>query len=45
VYIILEFCGGGCLTDIQAERNGILSEKDAKIIVFQILSGLCAIHF
>ena len=44
VYIMLEYCGGGSLSDIQDERNGILSEKDAKIIIYQILNGLCPIH-
>jgi serine/threonine protein kinase len=44
VFIMLEFCDGGCLEDIQSKRGGKLSEKDAKIILFQILNGLLAIH-
>jgi len=44
VYIILEFCGDGSLEDILAKRQQKLSEKDAKIIIYQILNGLLAIH-
>ncbi len=44
VYIVLEFCDGGSLEDVQEKRNGRLKEKDAKTIMFQIIQGLLAIH-
>ena len=44
VYIVLEFCDGGSLEDVQEARNGKLREKDAKTILFQIIQGLLAIH-
>ena len=34
VYIILEFCDKGSLEDVLDKRNGVLKEKDAKIILY-----------
>jgi serine/threonine protein kinase len=41
---MLEFCDEGYLEDFIQKKGGKLSEKLAKIILFQILKGLLAIH-
>ncbi|XP_042406958.1 CDPK-related kinase 3-like [Zingiber officinale] len=44
VYIIMEFCGGGELLERILSRGGKYTEKDAKVIVIQILSVIAFCH-
>ncbi|XP_074559962.1 CDPK-related kinase 2-like [Curcuma longa] len=44
VYIIMELCGGGELLDRILSKGGKYKEKDAKVIVIQILSVIAFCH-
>ncbi|XP_074558753.1 CDPK-related kinase 3-like [Curcuma longa] len=44
VYIIMELCGGGELLERILSRGGKYTEKDAKVIVIQILSVIAFCH-
>ncbi|XP_042433380.1 CDPK-related kinase 3-like isoform X2 [Zingiber officinale] len=44
VYIIMELCGGGELLDRILSKGGRYKEKDAKVVVIQILSVIAFCH-
>jgi serine/threonine protein kinase len=43
LYLVMDYCSGGSLEQMLALRNR-LSEDEARMIIYQLLDGLCCLH-
>ena len=42
-YLLLELCNGGDLTTLRKQRGGYLPEKEARVVIQQLIRGLYAL--
>ena len=42
-YLLLELCNGGDLQGLRELRGGYLPEKEARVILQQLVRGMCAL--